>query len=175
MSKSVLSEEPFSLDFNDFPSCLASVPIDVDGEMSTSGDERKDTPMFPRKELIENVETPLFPMEETAERMQDLESRVEVLEAALEKVVERLNGNKRTSREVVTQAEFERFVDEAVSHRDFQDLGVSKIFLRRFLQSNHDLTDSRYTRRRLNAVLKQKVDMKEYRLEGALYSKVPKE
>ena len=110
--------------------------------------------------------------EEGCSATESLEDRVEALEKLMEQVVERINGQNRPTREVVTQADFEAYVDEAVSLRDDEDLGVSKIFLRQFLKSNHQIEDTRYMRRRLNAVLKRKVEMNEYNLQGALYSKV---
>ena len=102
----------------------------------------------------------------------ELEHRLEEVEKRLAEVVIRMNSEGAAGgRDAVPQQRFEEYVTQAVT-AGVASFGVSKIFIRKFLNSVHGLDDTRYLRRRLNAVLKQKVDSKQFVVKGDLYTMV---
>ena len=107
-------------------------------------------------------------MKSKFEAFTDLEHRIGAIERSLTDVIERLNDSRTEGRETLSQQRFETFVREALT-LGMSHLGVSKLFIRRVLQDSHGLEDTRYLRRRLNALLKQKVEEKEFVVTGELY------
>ena len=91
-------------------------------------------------------------------RLEMLEGRMMDAETRLVEIVQQLNATPSggSKRDIVTQTDFEDMVHDCISKG--HSLGCSKIFIRRFLCEHHGQSDNRYVRRRLNAVLKNKVD-----------------
>ena len=99
--------------------------------------------------------------------------RIRQLEERMVDVVTRVNelDTAAPSREVVTQKNFELSIDRAMAAGG--TLGVSKVFIRQYLKANCEIdAESRYMRRRLNAVLKRKTDKDEYCCNGGLFRKL---
>ena len=98
-----------------------------------------------------------------------LETRVYNLEMKVSSMVNHLNDvGLEKKRDVVVSAEFERMVDEALAGGHY--LGCSKMFIMRFLAEHYKQNESRYVQRKLNVLLKKKVENGEYKLRKNLYS-----
>ena len=98
-----------------------------------------------------------------------LRGRVECLEAAMTVVADKLDGldATTTSREVVTAEKFESYVDSALESG--HSLGVSRALIRVYLQRHYNIEPTRYTKARLNKILKKKVESKAVVLENDLF------
>ena len=104
-----------------------------------------------------------------------LRERVDHLEAAMTVVVAKLDslGGNTTSREIVTADQFESYVDSALESG--HSLGVSRPLIRAYLQMHHGIEPTRYTKARLNKILKKKVESKEVIFENDLFRLVARE
>ena len=108
------------------------------------------------------------------QKMADMESRMATLEHETFTLRQCLSAMQKngpsSSRDCITQNMFNDMVDEAVRAGTRSNLGCSKIFLRQFLKSEKKMVDGTYLRRRLNALLKKRVQEGVYFFENDLYS-----
>ena len=101
-----------------------------------------------------------------------LEPRVKRLEQAMTFVANKLSAKPSTPREPVTASNFERYIDEAVGSG--HSLGVSRALIRKFLESKYGIEPTRYTKARINRILKRKVELKQMKFANDLFSLVQK-
>ena len=71
-------------------------------------------------------------------------------------------------RNVVSMADFEKMVDQAVESA--AKYGASRKYITRFLVAEHGQEDSRYFQKKLGVILKKKLTKNEYVLADSLYS-----
>ena len=100
------------------------------------------------------------------DKILNLKGRVELLERDIERMKEMMkDGMKRPT---VSSADLEKHIDDALEQQPF---GVSKPWMRRCLEQAHGITDRKYMRRRLNALLKKKLDKGLITFDKGLYFK----
>ena len=112
------------------------------------------------------------------DRVAYLETEVNALSNAMEIFKNRLvelieNQNASVSenngrRDIVTAAQFENYCDCAIAAG--HSLGVSRSFVKTYLEREFGMESSRYLDRRLGALLRRKVQSGDYKLENSLYS-----
>ena len=100
------------------------------------------------------------------DKILNLKGRVELLERDIERIKEMMkDGMKRPT---VLSTDLEKHIDDALEQ---QPLGVSKPWMRRCLEQAHGITDRKYMRRRLNALLKKKLEKGLITFDRGLYFK----
>ena len=103
-----------------------------------------------------------------ANRIDALEERVKFLETNVN--VAAGVSLPRAVKAPLSELELEGFVDRAVGQGSIGNVGISRDFVRRFLQENFGIPDTSYYRRRVNALLMRKASLGDYKLEGRLFS-----
>ena len=102
----------------------------------------------------------------------DLSNAMDIFRDRLVKLIENSNeavlGEGGGRRDVVTSAQFEQFCDTAISNG--HHIGVSRCFIKTYLEREFGIEASRYTDRRLGAFLRRRVQEGGYKLENSLYS-----
>lgn len=100
------------------------------------------------------------------DKIMNLKARVELLERDVERMKEMIkDGCKRTT---VSSNDLEKHIESALEE---QPSGVSKPWMRRCLEQSHGITDRKYMRRRLNALLKKKIEQGLITFDRGLYFK----
>lgn len=97
------------------------------------------------------------------ERIMNLLKRVEALERVVARLDEKADVSKRP---IVSKDNLERMVDATVKA---QEHGSSKEWIRNCLEKSYGIEDRKYMRRRINEILKKKIDDGEFKLEKGLY------
>ena len=97
------------------------------------------------------------------ERILHLLKRVEALERRLDRLDEKADVSKRP---IISKDNLERMVDATVKA---QEHGSSKDWIRNCLEKSYGIEDRKYMRRRINKILKKKIDDGDFKLEKGLY------
>ena len=98
------------------------------------------------------------------ERIMNLLKRVESLERIIARLDEKQDVSKRP---IISKDNLERMVEETVKA---QEHGSSKEWIRNCLEKSYGIEDRKYMRRRINEILKKKIDDGDFKLEKGLYS-----
>ena len=72
--------------------------------------------------------------------------------------------NKERRADAVRQSDLEKFVIQAVV-KGAGEYGVSKAYIRKYMKDKFNITDTRHIRRRLNKILKKKVETEVMQLD----------
>ena len=100
-------------------------------------------------------------------RVERLELRVAIFEKKFSEFKDgyvRKKKNKERRADAVRQSDLEKFVIQAVV-KGAGEYGVSKAYIRKYMKDKFNIADTRHIRRRLNKILKKKVETEVMQLD----------